>query len=421
MLDAAISPIAGATGLAPHHGFMFATGIENSAPTIKGGRIRRDQLAECNFYSRWREDFALVQDIGCDALRYGPQLHTTFRGPGLHDWTFADETMAALRTMGIRPIVDLCHFGVPDWVGDFQNTDFPELFADYARAFAQRFPWVQLYTPVNEMFITAVFSAKYGWWNEARHDDRSYVTAIRNIVRANVLAMREILKVRPDAIFIQSESTEMFHPECPAAVPHADFRNAERFLTLDLNYGRRVDSAMYEFLMDNGMSRDDYHFFMREAPTLKRHCVMGNDWYVTNEHLMMADGHSRASGEVFGYDTVTRDYHARYGLPVMHTETNLDEGPTGEEPTRWLWKQWAGIMRMRREGIPMLGFTWYSLTDQVDWNSALRENDGVVNPRGLYDLDRKPRQVGLAYKRLIQTWRDVLPTQSLCLTVPLAA
>jgi beta-glucosidase/6-phospho-beta-glucosidase/beta-galactosidase len=104
---------------------------------------------------------------------------------------------------------------VPDWIGDFQNPDFPELFADYARAFAQRFPWVQLYTPVNEMFITAVFSAKYGWWNEQRHDDRSYVTAIKNIVRANVLAMREILAVRPDAIFIQSESTEAFHAECP--------------------------------------------------------------------------------------------------------------------------------------------------------------------------------------------------------------
>ena len=31
-----------------------------------------------------------------------------------------------LRALGIAPIVDLCHFGVPDWIGDFQNTDFPE-------------------------------------------------------------------------------------------------------------------------------------------------------------------------------------------------------------------------------------------------------------------------------------------------------
>lgn len=421
MLDAALPAAEPLARLAPHHGFLFATGIENSAPTIEGGRIRRDQMEECGHYARWREDLALVKELGCDALRYGPQLHRALRGPGLHDWSFADEGFAEIRRLGIRPIVDLCHFGVPEWIGDFQNPDFPALFADYARAFAQRFPWVQLYTPVNEMFITAVFSAKYGWWNEQRHDDRSYVTAIRNIVRANLLAMRAILEVRPDAIFVQSESTEAFHAECPRALPHAEFRNAERFLTLDLNYGRRVCSSMYEFLMDNGMSREDYHFFLREAPALKRHCVMGNDWYQTNEHLLNADGHGRWAGEVFGYDTVTRDYHARYGLPVMHTETNLDEGPRGDEAEHWLWKQWSGILRLRRDGVPVLGFTWYSLTDQVDWNHALREQRGEVNPRGLYDLDRRPRRVGLAYRRLIEGWREVLPTQSWCLQVPLAA
>ena len=27
-------------------------------------------------------------------------------------------------------------------------------------------------------------------------------------------------------------------------------------------------------------------------------------------------------------------------------------------------------------------FTWYSLQDQVDWDTALRENNGRVNPLG---------------------------------------
>ena len=162
-----------------------------------------------------------MKEIGCSVLRYGPQIHTTLRAPGVHDWSFADEGFAEIRRLGIVPVVDLCHFGLPDFLGDFQNPEFPQLFADYAQAFAARFPWVQLYTPVNEMFITAVFSAKYGWWNEERRDDRSYVTAIKHIVRANVLAMRAILKIRPDAIFIQSKSTEHFHPECrsPCRMP----------------------------------------------------------------------------------------------------------------------------------------------------------------------------------------------------------
>ena len=59
------------------------------------------------------------------------------------------------------------------------------------------------------------------------------------------------------------------------------------------------------------------------------------------------------------------------------------------------------------------------MTDQDDWDSALREKNGNVNPLGLFDLDRKIRPVGRAYKRLIEQWRDVLPTQSMCLAVPL--
>ena len=105
----------------------------------------------------------------------------------------------------------------------------------------------------------------------------------------------------------------------------------------------------------------------------------------------------------------------------MHTETNFREGPTGQEAVQWLWKEWANVLRLRNVGIPTVGFTWYSLTDQIDWDSALREQNGNVNPVGLFDLDRNIRNVGTAYKQLIRDWRDVLPASSMCLTVPLAA
>ena len=106
-------------------------------------------------------------------------------------------------------------------------------------------------------------------------------------------------------------------------------------------------------------------------------------------------------------------------MPVMHTETNRDEGPTGHEAVRWLWKEWANVLRVRSDGVPIVGFTWYSLTDQVDWDIALREHRGTVNPRGLCDLSRNLRSVGTAYQELIREWRDVLPTQSVVLSMPL--
>lgn len=398
-------------------GFIFATGVENSNPTIRNGAHRVDEMDTCGHYRRWRDDFACVQELGLRFLRYGPPLHRTWLGDTGRDWAFADETFAELRRLEIVPIVDLCHFGVPDWVGDFQNPDFPEGFARYAQDFARRFPWVQLYTPVNEMYVCAQFSARHGWWNEQLRSDRAFVTALKHLVRANVLAMRAILEVRPDAIFIQSESSEYFHASNPAAIGPAEAMNQQRFLSLDLNYGRRVESDMYEYLMDNGMTREEYHFFLH--PSLRHHCVMGTDYYITNEHRVYADGRTEPSGEVFGYSEITRQYHRRYRIPVMHTETNLPDYGNGQDAVNWLWKEWANVLRVRNDGIPVVGFTWYSITDQMDWDTALREPNLRVSPVGLFDLDRNIRPVGQAYKQLVQDWSAVLPAQSYSLVLPL--
>lgn len=397
--------------------FLFATGIENSIPTINNGKERVDELEKCGHYKYWKQDFDLVNEMGIKFLRYGAPLHKTFLGDSRFDWSFSDEVFKSLHDHDIVPITDLCHFGVPDWIGNFQNPDFPSLFAGYAKAFAQRYPWIQLYTPVNEMYICALFSAKYGWWNEQLTGDASFVTALKHIVKANVLAMHAILEVRPDAIFIQSESSEYYHAANPQAIKPAEIKNSKRFLSFDLNYGLRVDSEMYEYLMDNGMTREEYNFFVNN--NLKHYCIMGNDYYITNEHQVEKDGSTEPSGEIFGYHVITMQYYNRYGIPVMHTETNLNQGPKGDESVKWLRKEWANVLCVRNSGVPIVGFTWYSLTDQVDWDSALRENNGNVNPLGLYDLNRNIRPVGKAYKEIIKEWSAVLPTQSLCLQLPI--
>ena len=389
--------------------FMFATGIENSYPRIQlpdGTMKRVDEMEKTFHYQRWEEDFRLVKDMGIEYLRYGPPYYKTHFGPGLYDWAFTDLTFGRLLELDITPIVDLCHFGVPDWMGDFQNPDFPELFAEYAGAFASRFPYIKLYTPVNEIFITAMFSAQYGWWNERLSSDRAFVTALKHLCKANVLAMKAILKVQPAASFIQSESSEYFHAMEPDAVPLARFLNQKRFLSLDLTYGYPINVTMYQYLLANGMTEEEYNWFTINQ--VKAHCIMGNDYYVTNEHLVFPDGRTQASGEIFGYYVITSQYFRRYKLPIMHTETNI-RMPACKE---WLLKQWANVHRLKQDGVPIMGFTWYSLLHQVDWDSALREDAGRINELGLYDLDRKIMPVGEAYKLLISQWRDILEEES---------
>jgi beta-glucosidase/6-phospho-beta-glucosidase/beta-galactosidase len=387
----------------PEHAFIFATGIECSYPTLDRGRWRRDLMAATDHYRRWADDLDLCVEVGVSHLRYGPPLHLTLPGPGRCDWSFTDQVMEGMRERGLTPIVDLCHFGLPDWLESFQNPEVPRMLEAYAGAFAARYPWVRLYTPVNEMYVCARLSALDGVWNEQRRDDRSFVTAVRHLAQANRLMRTAIGNTRPDAVFIDSESSEFYQPCCPdpEIVRIADFENDRRFLPLDLLYGHPVSDTMRSWLREQGMPDEEYDACLAGGPPERT--VLGVDYYGWNEKLIDTEGHPQALGELFGWYVIAQQYWERYRRPMMHTETNhLD----AREAPRWLWRQWHNVQLLRQSGVPLVGFTWYSLTDQVDWDIALAEPLGNVNPVGLFDLNRDPRSVGQAYRHLIETFRE---------------
>jgi beta-glucosidase/6-phospho-beta-glucosidase/beta-galactosidase len=393
--------------------FIFATGVECSYPTIisrAGTRVRMDELGKCFHYQRWRDDLSLVKEMGIRYLRYGPPYFNMHLGPGRYDWCFSDEVFAEMHRLGIEPIVDLCHFGVPDWIENFQNPDWPHYFAEYAAAFAKRYPWVRLYTPVNEIFVCAKLSALHGFWNERLHGEESFVTALKHLCKANLLAIEAILKEQQDAFFIQSESAEYFHEgsQEPDITRIADFENQRRFLSFDFLFSHPVRDDMLDYLRKNGMADSEYEWFMEQ--NLGQRIIMGNDFYRQNEQIIVPGNRIEPAGTVFGWYVITRQYYERYRRPVMHTETNC-LGRGSEDGPRWLWRQFLNVRYMYSLGVPVLGFTWYSLTDQVDWDTALRDERGMVNPVGLFDLDRRPNPVSAAYRQIIQEFERKLPTQ----------
>jgi beta-glucosidase/6-phospho-beta-glucosidase/beta-galactosidase len=382
--------------------FMFATGIECSAPTIGHGRIRRDLLDECGHYDRWQEDLRLVRDLGLNYLRYGLPYHRVHLGPGHYDWSFADLAMHEMQRLGIVPILDLLHFGVPDWLGNFQNPELPLHFADYAQAVARRYSWVRYFTPVNEIYVTARLSAKEALWNEQLATDLGFVTALKHLVAANIMATHSIVEVIPDAVLIPSESAEYVHEaRVSPSVATTDF-NLQRFISLDLLYARPSENQNRAYLLDNGMSPQEYAWFMT-SPRSGQH-VLGIDYYGRNEHIITPTGRKIPVEDVMGLYAMGKEYYQRYRKPLMHTETNALRS---EDSPAWLWKQWMNLLRLRHDGIPVLGFTWYSLIDQVDWDIALGEKRGLVNGCGLFDLDRRPNPVAAEYRALLREYQGL--------------
>ncbi len=115
---------------------------------------------------------------------------------------------------------------------------------------------MRFYTPVNEILVCAKFSALYGWWNEQERSDPAFVTAVKHLTKATLLAMREILKVQPRAIFIQSESSEYTRTvcHCEHTEERVSCQNQVRFIPLDLLYCHEVRADIHAWLMDNGMA-----------------------------------------------------------------------------------------------------------------------------------------------------------------------
>ena len=141
------------------------------------------------------------------------------------------------------------------------------------------------------------------------------------------------------------------------------------------------------------MSEDRLAWFMGNGTDVG--CIVGLDYYQGNERLVHADGREEVTLRR-GFAAIAREFHDRYGLPLMLAETNAPD----EMAASWLTEVWNDTVALLEEGRPIMGFCWYSLTDQVDWDTCLREPNDRVNSLGLVDLDRRPRSIHPLYRDL---------------------
>ena len=181
-----------------------------------------DQV-ERSGHARRPDDLERFASLGVTALRY-PVLWERVAPWSIEcaDWSWSDERLGRMSSLGIRPIVGLLHHGSGPAYTSLLDPDFPELFARYARMVAERYRWVADYTPVNEPLTTARFSALYGLWYPHRRSNRDFVRALLNQIRGTQLAMQTIREVNPAArLVVYSGHPEAFERtlgRMPAAV-----------------------------------------------------------------------------------------------------------------------------------------------------------------------------------------------------------
>jgi beta-glucosidase/6-phospho-beta-glucosidase/beta-galactosidase len=215
---------------------------------------------------------------------------------------------------------------------------------------------------------------------------------------AHELAVEAILTERPDAVIVQGESIEYFHPAGRSAAKEADRLNGIKHLSLDLTLGRELGHGMAAYLNEHGVTSNDLSFFRERRAVGQR--WLGTDYYLTCEHRVAANGRCTTMRNGMGFRALAAQYYQRYGLPLFYCETNQ----VSSRAVEWLNGQWSDVVALRSSGVPVCGFTWYSLTDQIDWQHALRVERNDLHPVGLYDLDRRPRPVARRYREIVASW-----------------
>jgi dTDP-4-dehydrorhamnose reductase len=371
-----------------------------------------DQIERTGHASRL-DDLDRFAALGLRALRY-PILWERTAPDGLEraDWTWADARMERMLALGLRPIVGLVHHGSGPPHTSLVDPGFAEGLATYARAVAQRYPWVLDYTPVNEPLTTARFSGLYGHWYPHGRDRQTFVRALLTQCRATVLAMRAIREVTPGARLIQTEDMGTTFSTRRLAY-QAQHENQRRVLSLDLLCGR-LDSRhpLWQHCLDAGASEDELHFFL-DAPAPPD--IIGINYYVTsdrwldhrlahypawshggNEHEAYADVEAvRAYRDgISGHLAQLRALWARYGRSLAITEVHI--GSTREQQLRWLDEAWRAARQARDEGIDVHAVTVWALLGSLDWNQLVVRADGFYET-GAFDIRAsEPRPTALA-------------------------
>ena len=386
-------------------------GLECTIARIGDGY--RNQIAETG-HDRRDFDLDLIAGLGIRTLRY-PVLWESVApaSPDQYDWQWHDARLAKLQALGIAPIAGLLHHGSGPHYTSLLDPQLPQQLAQYAETVARRYPWITLYTPVNEPLTTARFSGLYGHWYPHGRDVGTFLRILVNQCRAVVLAMQAICRVVPQARLVQTEDLGKAF-STPLLRYQADYENERRWLCFDLLCGR-VDRShpWHDTFIAHGITAKTLGFF------LDQRCppdILGINHYLTSERYLdqryrrfphyhhagnqrhrYADVEARRvelpPGQT-GPEARLREAWQRYRLPMAVTEAH--HGSTRDEQLRWLMEVWNAARCLRAEGADVRAVTMWSLLGCVDWNTLLIERHGYYES-GAFDVrSEPPRPTALA-------------------------
>lgn len=394
------------------------------------GKVHNDETCHtaCDHYHRWREDVALMKELGLKSYRFSvswsriiPQ-EGTVNEEGLK---FYSDLVDALLEAGIEPLVTLYHWDLPLWMhekGGWKTLAIRNAFLEYASAVVDRLSdRVQYWITFNEPQCFLMNGYMQGIHAPFQRDYLSLPRITRNFMLTNaatVRLIRERAKKNPRigiafaaGAFIPAEETQ----SGIEAARHKSFYKGmgtmnNRWWMDPILLGKPV-AAYGVYRSRKRDMKDiqvDFDFIGINNYTAFNYSDWGGDKNIDASNLpknslgWIIDGRSI-------YWTV-RFLHERYKLPIMITEngmSNLDavneQGEVADDlRIGYIDEYLQNLKRAILEGIPVLGYQHWSLMDNFEWAEGYDPRFGLI----YVDFGTGKRSIkksGYHYKSIIES------------------
>jgi beta-glucosidase len=390
----------------------------------------------CDHYHRWPEDVALLRRIGVDAYRFSvawPRVLPDGTGAVNHaGLAFYDRLVDALLEAGIRPLVTLYHWDLPQALqdrGGWPARRTAEAFAEYAAVVASVLgDRVGDWATVNEPLCAAWIGYLEGRMAPGERDLTRAVHASHHLLLGHGLATQAIRASagRPSSIGLVCNLSPCEpatdRPEDAAAAVRAD-GHINRWW-LDAVSGRGYPADMVDIYRVALPLRDgdldciatpsdylgvNYYFrqvvvddpdgpapFFRQVPVPGWRTAMGWEAYPTGlEELLVGVAKAYAPSRIL----VTENGSA------WRDEPTATGGFDDRERAAFLERHVEACVAAMRRGVPVAGYFVWSLLDNFEWSYGYDKRFGLVHVD--YASQRRTLKAsGHRYAELIRASRN---------------
>ncbi|MCJ7569479.1 MAG: GH1 family beta-glucosidase [Anaerolineales bacterium] len=364
----------------------------------------------CDHYHRWRDDVALMKELGLKAYRFSvawPRILPDGRGEvnqaGLD---FYNQLVDALLEAGIEPYVTLYHWDLPQLLQDEGGwpvrgivDDFTEYADVVSRALGDR---VQKWTTLNEPWVSAFVGYRMGHHAPGHINQDKAIAASHHLLLSHGRAGPVIRANCPDA---DVGITLNLSPQEPASPSVAD-RKASTW----------VDGYINRFFLDPLVGRGYPQDMINSFGNAMEFVQLGDmdaiavpvDFLGVNYYsrgIARSDKISEEENEprtVFRGDEITEmDWevyppglynilgrlHFDYNFPVLYITENgaafPDEVGTDREvddPARlsYIERHLTMVHKAIQIGVPVEGYFAWSLLDNFEWAFGYSKRFGIV-------------------------------------------